>query len=55
MLEVSVAWVRLEWISRLRECMTDKGLLRVKVQMGPIDLIEAPQQILGGSVDIVAS
>jgi hypothetical protein len=30
-------------------------LLRVEVQMCAVDLIESPQKVLGGAIDVVAS
>lgn len=59
MFDVSVAWVRLgqpasahgrrDGILRLRD------LLRIEIQMCPVDLIKSPQKVFGRLVDVVAA
>jgi hypothetical protein len=55
--DVSVACVRLhQTLSRsIRKYRYMKHLLRIQVQMRPVHLVEAPEEILCSSVDIVSS
>ena len=57
MLVVSVAWVRLKGriSSRHSGDPVTKNLLRVEIQMCPIHLIESPQEILGSTINVVAT
>lgn len=53
---VSVACVRLESVSLLRLSTTSTlNLLRVEIQLGSVHLIEPPEKVFCGSVDIVAT
>lgn len=56
-LVVSVAWVRLRKKKlALQNTVCDwVSLLRVQVEVGSVDLVEPPEEIFGGAVDIVAS
>lgn len=38
--------------SRTKTC---RYILRIQVEVGPVDLIESPQKVLGGTVDIVST
>jgi len=57
MLEVSVAWVRLQIMSvqRSNDPWAMTVLLRVEIKMCSVHLVEPPQEIFGRSVDIVTS
>lgn len=62
MLEVSVAWVRLEscqslgfGMYRVYRGRGQERLLRIQVEVRPIDLVETPQQIFRRAIDIVAA
>jgi hypothetical protein len=56
MFDVSVACVRLRWlVLKVRVISDIKILLRVEVEMRTIDLIESPEQVFRGAVDIVAA
>lgn len=56
MFVVSVACVRLEPVSWLRLSTTSTlDLLRVEIQLGSIHLIEPPEKVFCGTVDIVAT
>lgn len=55
MLEVSVAWVRLTVLAIGRWGAKEGCLLRIQVQVGTVDLIESPQQVLGSAIYIVAT
>ena len=59
MLEVSVAWVKLHrLVSRVTLISSRSAvrlrLLRVEVQVSPVNLVEPPQQVLCCLVDVVA-
>jgi hypothetical protein len=55
MLDVSVACVKLE--NGQQEALSRSGrhILGVQVQMGSVDLVESPEEVLGGLVDVVAT
>jgi len=55
MFDVSVAWVRLAGLAIGRLGAKSNCLLRIQVQVGAVDLIESPQQVLGSAIYIVAT
>lgn len=57
MFEVSVAWVRLGMVSIEQSLPPHRldRLLRIEIEVSTIDLVEAPQQILGSSICVIAS
>lgn len=55
MFDVSVACVRLGYVSQCESPRRGLCLLGVQIQVCTIDLVESPQEILRCSIDIVAT